>query len=118
MEEKIVLELSKEQADLVRKACEFYARVRIGQFGEIIFHCMDVDTDNNYFERRERAEEFLLAARNSIYPDLHGAGHSYGMGKFQDADMAFDVHQVIRKELYGNEPFSYNPLPVCYRKSN
>lgn len=113
----IRLTMTEEQAKIVSLACEFYARVRMGQFNEIVWHTLDIKIPGGeYCERRERAEQLLLDVRKQIYPDLHGAGHSYGIGKFDDADLAFDVHQVIRREM-GDErpPFSYHELPTCER---
>ena len=97
---KIVLTLTEEQAKIVSLACEFYARVKMGQFQEISFRCLDLSIpENEYCYLRDEAERLLLEARELIYPDLYGFGHSYGYGKFKDADMAFDVHQVIRKQF-------------------
>lgn len=113
----IRLTMTEEQAKIVSLACEFYARVRMGQFNEIVWHLLDIKIPSGeYCERRERAEQLLLEARKQLYPDLHGAGHSYGIGKFDDADLSFDVHQVIRREM-GDErpPFSYHELPTCER---
>lgn len=111
----ITLTLTDEQAKLVSTACEFYARVRMGQFNEIMWHTLDMGLPtDNYCERRDNAERILLEARKQLYPELNGAGHSYGIGKFKDADMAYDVHQVIRFTM-GDErtPFSYYELPKC-----
>ena len=106
------LTLTKEQAQIVSLATEFYARVRMGQFNEIVWECLDIREVDEFCERRDEAERLLLMARTQIYPELCGIGHSYGIGKFKDADMSFDVHQVIRHAL-GDErrPFSYYDLP-------
>ena len=110
---KYILELNEEQAEIVSRACEFYARVRIGQFNEIIWHTLGSEMPEDYCGRRELAEQKLLETRRIIYPELHGIGHSYGMGKFRDADLSYDVHQVLRKAFgSGKEPFSYNELPI------
>ena len=117
MNGKIRLTLTEEQASIVSTACEFYARVRMGQFGEIAWNMMSGQpVDSDYCERRENAERCLLEARKYIYPELHGYGHSYGIGKFKDADQAFDVHQVLRNQ-FGDDrpPFSYYELPECER---
>lgn len=113
----IRLTMTEEQAKIVSLACEFYARVRMGQFNEIVWHLLDIKIPGEeYCERREKAEQLLLEARKPLYPDLHGVGHSYGIGKFDDADLAFDVHQVIRHEMgNGRPPFSYHDLPICER---
>lgn len=106
------LELTKEQLQVLSTACEFYARVRMGQFKEIIWHCIDCkDRDiNDMCIRRDEAERLLFEARKQIYPNLHG--YSYGIGKFKDADLAFDIHQVARME-FGDDrlPFSNRQLP-------
>ena len=108
----IELTLTEEQAKIVSKACEFYARIRMGQFGEIAWHC----AEKHYTECPEEAQLAWLALRHFIYPDLQGPGHSYGIGKFEDADMAYDVHQVIRHTMgFGPVPFSYHELPKCQR---
>lgn len=107
--------LSDDQAELVSGVCEFYARVKMGQFKEIIWYFLDMKLPpEDYCERRDKAEQLLLKARESIYPALHGIGHSYGIGKFEDADKVYDVHQVIRYARgHWREPFSYYPVPKC-----
>lgn len=118
MSKKIVLELTEEQAKIVSHSCEFYARVRMGQFNEIVFRTLDFSIPcNDYCERRDEAERLLLEARKQLYPDLHGVGHSYGIGKFKDADLAFDVYQVLRNQLGDpRPPFSYHELPKCRKE--
>lgn len=112
---KYILTLDEEQANLVSAACEFYARIRMGQFGEIIYKCLDPQiTAEDYCKRREKAALLLDIAREAIYPDLDGIGHSYGICKFRDADRAYDVHQVIKQAMSpGFEAWSYHKLPEC-----
>lgn len=107
----IKLTLTDKQAEIVSRACEFFTRIRIGQFGEIIWNC----APKHYVKNPDAAEKAWLDLRKHIYPDLHGPGHSYGLGHFEDADTAYDVHQVIRYALGDKrEPFSYNnTLPKC-----
>lgn len=107
----IQLTLTEEQAQLVGRACEFYARIRMGQFGEIPFHCAEKHCPKD----PEATKRAWLELRKHIYPDLCGIGHSYGIGKFEDADKAFDVYQVIRHTMHGIQPFSYYELPKCER---
>lgn len=117
MSDKIQLTLTEEQAKVVSVACEFYSRVRMGQFKEITWHTLDWSIPSDDFcGRLDNAERCLLEARKYIYPELHGWGHSYGIGKFEDADRAFDVHQVLRNQFGdGRTPFSYYDLPECKR---
>lgn len=112
----IELQLTTEQAKVVAQACEFFARIKIGQFDEITFLCLSHSlSGDDYCTRRELAVKSLLEARKVIYPELHGIGHSYGIGKFADADRAFDVYQVLRYALGDpRTPFSLDePLPTC-----
>ena len=109
------LTLTEEQARVVSMACEFFSRVVMGQFNEIIWHTMDTQHgSDDYCERRDKARELLFEARKYLYPELHGYGHSYGIGNFEHADIAFDVYQVIR-QFFGDTrvPFSYHELPKC-----
>jgi hypothetical protein len=111
----VKLTLTDEQARILAGACEFYARVKMGQFKEITWDLMLMDVaDDDYCCRRDEADRLLYEARRYIYPDLIGPGHSYGIGKFKDADMAWDVYQVIRQK-FGDDrmPFSYYDLPKC-----
>lgn len=115
----IELHLTTEQANVVAQACEFFARIKMGQFDEITFLCLSHSlSGDDYCSRRELAEKSLLEARKVIYPELHGIGHSYGIGKFVDADRAFDVYQVLRYALGDpRKPFSLDePLPFCINK--
>lgn len=116
----IKLELTDEQAKIVSTACEFYARMKMGQFGEVLSRIMNIrENPEHYSTRRECAERLLFSARAYIYPQLQGPGHSYGIGKFPEADKAFDVHQVIDYALTGiREPWSYYELPKCEREDD
>lgn len=115
---QFTMSMTEEQAKIVSVACEFYARIRMGQFNEVLWRLFDIHPlPDDYYQRRELAEKLLLEVRRQIYPDLYGPGHSYGMGKFKDADLAFDVHQVIRHAMGDDrEPFSYYPLPMCTKE--
>lgn len=113
---KYTLELNEEQAKTVAQACEFFARIKMGQFQEIPYLLLSNElSGGDYCRKRELANKHLLDARKVIYPELNGIGHSYGVGKFDDADRAFDVYQVLRYALGDpREPFQLGePLPGC-----
>lgn len=116
----IELTLTTEQARVVAQACEFFARIKMGQFDEIPHLLLANVTGDEFCRRREATEKLLLEVRKYIYPDLFGIGHSYGLGKFQDADRAFDVYQVLRYALGDpRTPFSFDePLPTCVMKED
>lgn len=109
----VQLTLTDKQAKLLAHACEFYARIVMGQFTEIPFELLNFGIDaDDYCERRDKADELLLEARKYIYPELNGRGHSYGVGKFENADKVWDVYQAIRT-IFGDPrgSFSYYKLP-------
>lgn len=113
----IQLTLTDEQAKVVSDACEFYARIRVGQFNEIVLNreMQQSISDRNYLDRVETVKQLLMTARALVYPDLGTyAGSSYGIGKYPDADTAFNVHQVLRYELGDSrEPFGNEDMPKC-----
>lgn len=113
---KYILDLNEAQAKSVAQACEFYARIKMGQFDKIPSLLLSNElSGNDYCNRRDTSNKYLLDARKVIYPDLNGIDHSYGVGKFPDADRAFDVYQVLRYALGDpREPFQLGePLPGC-----
>lgn len=116
----IQLTMSEDTAKVVSIACEFYARMRMGQYKELIWNMMPGKPDDDWRRRRDEAEELLYEARKRILPELHGIGHSYGMGKFEDADRAFDVYQVLRRQFGDSRtPFTLlDELPLAERVDN
>ena len=112
---KYQLTLTKAQAEVVATACEFFCRIKMGQFSEIIWHLLvpqEPDIDE-FCERRDKAEDLLFEARKQIYPELYGRGHSYGIGKFEDADRAFRIYEVVRHALgRGDGPWEREDIPT------
>ena len=93
---KYILEMTPEHAQSLCNACEFYARMLMGQYKELIWQSMTISGDD-YCERRDAAEEKLLEARDIILPELsHSFGHSYGVGHDKTADMAWELYEVVR----------------------
>lgn len=108
----VELKLTDDQAKIVSRACEFYARVVLGQFREIPIELFNKENIESISKHRDEIETLLFQVREFIYPELQGQGASYGVGKFEHADVAYDVHQSIRK-LFGDprESFSYYEIP-------
>lgn len=110
--------LTTEQAVQLSSQCEFSARMHLGQFTELPLRVLDIRKLGSYefCRRREEAETLLLAARKLIFPGLGAPGHSNGIGGFDEADFAFDIHQVLRTFLGDNRmPFSCHVLPKAWR---
>lgn len=98
----VKVHLTPKQAEAVRKACEFYARVVNGQFSEIAFECGTIIDPNILgLEQYHRAVDLLYKARALLYPDLRDAvGASYGIGWSDFSDVVWDIHTSIRHALY------------------
>lgn len=62
----IELRLTEEQANIVSSACEFYARIQMGQFQEIGYTCPKMPGALGYDE----VTAAWLALRKCIYPEL------------------------------------------------
>ncbi len=102
--EKYILTLNKEQALTVSKACEFYSRVMMGQFGEIAYETMlQSIKQDDFCARREMMEDLLFQARRLAFPDLMGRGHSYGIGHNVSADRAWNTYQALRYAVAWHE---------------
>lgn len=96
-ETKYIITLNGEQARTVARACEFYSRVLMGQFDEISFEAIMTNlTKSDFGFDKEVADEILFAARRIIFKDLHGRGHSYGIGHNEHGDRAWNAYQSIR----------------------
>ena len=124
---KYILELSADQAKLLSCACEFYSRIRMGQWQELLYCCSDL-TNVDYCKIRDEIEPTILEARSKVYPELSKSyGHSYGVGKFKDADMIWEIYEVLRNKIAWHEhpeggwtvdfnrpiSFSGEPLAKC-----
>ena len=112
---RYTLELNEEQASTLQAALEFFARMRIGQWEELPRACLDIN-DERYAEKADFMKMHLLSARRICFPELSNTfGHSYGIGKFEDADRAWEIYTSIRHCV----AWAHNPkggLAVCYDK--
>ena len=93
--------MTESQARLVIRALDFFSRMRMGQFTELIdlvLPVKGVDIDD-YVARREEAVRILLNARDVLMPDLrdmHSLHGSYSVYMFDDARAAWHTLQAIR----------------------
>lgn len=112
--------MTQDQALNLSKACEFYSRVMMGQFGEIAFQTMMPHIGKpDFCERREQMQNLLYQARRFAFPELTGPGHSYGVGHSVTSDRAWEVYQVLRHAIAwtnhpeGGSTVDFHP-PMCF----
>ena len=126
MSEEYILTLNREQAALLSRACEFYSRVRNGQFHEIVWELSL--NEHKYAAANfdwDLVDALLSAARKPIFPNLSmSPGHHYGVNHDHDSDVAWDTHEVIRHAIayhdnpeggegvYFREPMNWSGLPL------
>ncbi len=88
------LTITEDQARALQKACEFLARIKIGQVAEVVDHLPLISGNINNRCDMIDGLEFLLKPMCGL-----GKNSSYGVGKFEDADILFDLYEVIRHRL-------------------
>ena len=98
---KYVLTMTEAQARMMIAALDFFSRMKMGQFGELIDLVMPITpgTVDNYLSRKECAEQVLLAVRNILMPDLRGMNSlagSYGVYRSEDTERVFNAMLAIR----------------------
>jgi len=100
---KIILTLNEVQARKVIDALDLYSRLRMGQFKEI--KTMFVDNGRHDLSNNDNLTDILLKLKHEIYPELGVTYHSILSNQIPDAQIAFDIQQVIRHGIaWYNEP--------------
>ena len=93
MSDTYTLTMDAETANVVKRACELYARILFGQWDELSWEM--TLRDKTFIDRRRDCETFLGLARAAAFPDLV-PGQSYGVGHDRTADTAWNAYQAIR----------------------
>lgn len=118
MNEKIVLEMTREHAQTVMDACEMLMRLKLGQtsyptelmLGWPLYHHKKGMSTDEYCMRRDIANDILRAF-------LRATGNAEGTEKDMVENMAYEVWGTIRYGLYmaehpdGGEPWSVASQP-------
>lgn len=127
MATKYVLEMTDDQARIACAAFEFYTRMRLGQFKELVNLCVPY-SDDEWLKKSTEGEDALLEVRKIIFPDLAPHwGHSYGVYNFPETLDAWQLLQAVRSCRAWHEhpeggltvnfdrPIKHEgkPVPVC-----
>lgn len=125
------LSMTKDQARAVSRACELYARLLNGQLDELNIDLLLHESKDDICGRREAAMYLLLKLKEIYFPELHGHGHSYGIGHDAVSDRVWSTYMAIRHCMAWHEhpeggigcqfdrPFSLGnePVPECIVKN-
>ena len=111
--EKVVLEMSRDQAIVVERACELYARLHIGQF-EMMPDIMMLGYENinEYCCKRDDAKDALKLAACLLF-----GRNMYGQpdcNKGVEHERAWGVYTVLRHARCWHDNPEGNPMSVCY----
>lgn len=118
MSEKIILEMTREQAQAVMNATELLARLHIGQFEEIAYEFGDrfVGDDGKFdSERRDIARAYLAQACMAIF-----GADKYGFPDIGERTITHErcwaVYTTIRYALAWHDNPVGNPWSVAFDK--
>lgn len=121
------LTLTREQALVVKDACEILGRLKLGQFNIIVEKLLPASgiNPNEYYNRKENATDALnLAACIVLGRNVHGLAQ---VSRDDVCYRAFGVHDAIRYAIAWKEhpqggyqtcfdqPGQYkdDPIPIC-----
>ena len=110
--EYVRISVTPKQAEAIRKACEFYARVINGQFSEIAWECgFNVSPSAHGTDEYDKAMDLLYQARAALFPQLGTyRGTHWGVGKNDRSDIVWDIHTVLRHAMWKHDNAD-NPNP-------
>jgi hypothetical protein len=100
-EQTVTVTMNLRQTYILNAALDLYSRLYIGQFDRLDNVLMDNSGKMSFDERLDRRkvmEHLCDAMKLLIFPELQ-TNSSWGVGKFDNADIAFDLLKVIRHTL-------------------
>ena len=98
---KYRLEMTEEQARSMIGALDLAIRIKLGQWGELIEHCMvwEPSKTDEYCRRRDEAEVVLLKARNIVMPelmDMNSLHGSHGVYSGEERERLYNLLLAVR----------------------
>ncbi len=105
------LTLTEKQLKYIADACESCGRVAIGQFDKMLDYCRNNEGNfiNNY--------NLTKAVESIIKPAMGlSMNSSYGVGKFDHADILLDMYQTIRHRLAWDNAYATGILKPGERR--
>ena len=99
----ITITLSETQARILRDAIDLMHRLRLGQIDELRY-CWP---ERVKAERMEEMQQRLSVLKCFVFPELHGQGHSHGVGSpqlTQDDQRMYEIYKVLDHALWLSRP--------------
>lgn len=129
------IELNKKQLAAISEACDAHCRNICGQLNigleDVIERAIERELKDEDFDTRMRVRDEVKDLLNQIKLKVWKMpyGASYGVKYDEKADILFDVHQILRHQLYllrkekltctvdstPGSPFSHEPMITCKR---
>jgi len=107
MATKYVLKMQNEdQARTVVAALDFWIRMRIGQWKELVDLCLHFDKENieEWCQRRDEAELLIMGVRDKVMPELRDNAF-YGVFRFPETERALNLLKAVRSAIaWHNKP--------------
>ena len=130
------IEINDKQARLIATALEQYSRMLCGQIELSFIKALetalyrDCNYDDEFWLRRDAIDIHLKAIKKFAFPEL-SQGESYGIGKFNEADLGYEMYKQIlyhfekiemkekefKGEKYSSNVHSYEPLKLTEEPS-
>ena len=123
--DRVVLELTHDQAKIVERAVELLFRLHIGQFNEIKFALLNRRDERNTNSWQD-IDMLLGILQNHFFPRL-APGESFNVNCCEECNIAYSIYQAVRyvnawhMNPEGGIGVSYDPpmytgvpIPKCY----
>lgn len=124
----MTIELTDKQARLIAEALEQHSRVLCGQIELSKIKALetalyrDCKYNHEFWKKRDLVEEKLKELKSLIFPEL-SLSESYGVGKFEEADLGYEMYKMIllhfedkrrieEGDAYRSNVHSYSPLKL------
>lgn len=113
-EGKVILELTREQANVIENACELIARLAIGQFETVTEKILPYK-DRDFCRKRDDANDALNLAAKIMF-----GRNQYNMPDCQKKDIlhqrAWNIYQVLRYTRCWHDYPEGDHFSVCFDK--
>ena len=124
----MIIEVNDKQARLIADALEQHSRMLCGQIDLTFLKGLetalyrDCKYDDEFWQRRNTIDIHLKAIKRFAFPKLR-ENESYGIGKFEEADLGYEMYKQIlyyfekekmkeKGDKYNSNVHSYEPLKL------